>query len=422
MSQRGPLLQRSFFDDLLDAVTGVVEAARAGPALMTVRLFIKGGSTDENYLTNIAFWFVHPEIQGTKLRPNEVPEHKPLVEQWLAIRDQLVRPELAKAKAAHPPAAEPSPPAPVPAPAPPSPAPAPAPAGKLDSKQFLTDHRDLLAQLGATDDELLMLLDDTLKERSAVRLEYNSYSKAKKPIPLTQKLFMKRNPTVDVVELVGATPLKDWKKQADKAGGWAKLGVTEAQWSEIAGIRDKIVYPFLRIVLPRIESAGTLGPNATNGEKIAHRAHAYLGVRYSMGGRYEEKLPKGQKPDPANKRDPLQADPSKETGATLDCASLVRLVLADLKLTVKNGASTENGGAASPLRNSPDVEEVDAGSLRPGDLLFRPRYEDGKLAGEHVGILVDSSWLIEAPHTGRVVSKTPFHADKWTWFRRRKPK
>jgi len=52
--------------------------------------------------------------------------------------------------------------------------------------------------------------------------------------------------------------------------------------------------------------------------------------------------------------------------------------------------------------------------------LFRPRYEDGELAGEHVGILFGQDWLIEAPHTGRVVSKAPFDASKWTWFGRRK--
>jgi hypothetical protein len=395
------VLQRSLLDDLLGAVSAVVDAARNGPAITTVRLFIKAGSTDENYLTNIAFWFVHPEIEGTKLRPKEVPEHKALVEEWLALRDQLVRPELKRAKAdSEPPAEEPS-----------GPAPAPAPAGKLDSTQFLAANRGLLAQLDASDDELLMLLDDTLRERSAVRLEYTSYSKATKPVPLTQKLFMRRNPAVDVVAKLGPTPLKDWQKKADAAGGWAGLGVTSAQWVEIAGIRDDIVYPFLRIVLPRIESAGTLRADASAGERIAHRAHAYLGVRYAMGGRY------------AAGGDPLKADPSKEAASRLDCASLVRKVLGDLQLTVKNGPNSDgDGGATSPLRNSPDVDTVDVGSLQPGDLLFRPRLEAGKVVGEHVGILVDQDWLIEAPHTGRVVSKTPFLADKWTWFRRRKAK
>ena len=412
-STPGPLLHRSILDDLFETVSWVVDIARDGAALTTVRLFIKAGSTDENYLTNVAFWFVHPEIEGMKLRPKEVPAHKALVEQWLALRDELVRPELQRAKAQRQaPAEEP------PGPAPP---PAPAPAGKLDSKQFLAAHGELLDQLGASDDELLMLLDETLRERSAVRLEYTSYSKATKPVPLTQRLFMMRNPSVDVVAKLGPTPLKDWKTKADKAGGWAKLGVTEQQWVEIAGIRDDIVYPFLRIVLPRIESAGVLGAGATAGDKIAHRAHAYLGVRYAMGGRYEERAAEGEKPNPS--RDPLKADPSKEAGARLDCASLVRQVLRDLNFTVKNGPNSDgDGGAVSPLRNSPDVEEVGSASLQPGDLLFRPRLEDGKVVGEHVGILVDPEWLIEAPHTGRVVSKTPFDAAKWTWFRRRKPK
>ena len=414
----GPLLQRDFLDELGDWL-------RDSATINTVRVLIGVGVSDENTLTNAAFFFVHPEMTGVKLRPKEVPAHKPLAAQWVQLRDKLVRPELTKA----------STPKPAPAEEPSEPTPAPKAGGKVISKQFLAEHRELLEQLHATDDELLMLLDSTIAQGSTnVRVEYTSHSKAKTPTPLTQLLFMKRNPGVNVVAKLGATPLKDWQKKAGAAGGWDNLGVTEQQWVEIAGIRDKIIYPFLRIVLPRIEAPDALPADATAGERIAHKAHAYLGVRYKVGGHY-----KGS--------DPWGADPSKEGASTLDCLWFVFTVHSDVGLPITAGAGDmvrkkdlaiekldkeaikqathyKVDGYVDELKNSANLMEVSKEDRQPGDLLLRLRPSEDKTAieGMHVGIYIGHDELIEAPSTGRVVCKTPYLDNKWLWVRRRRPK
>jgi hypothetical protein len=72
------------------------------------------GYTDVNQLTNVVFYFRHPEVIGRKIRPEE----RELARDWIAIRDGIVKPALQA-----PTGGGPAFPAPVPS------APAPAPAG-----------------------------------------------------------------------------------------------------------------------------------------------------------------------------------------------------------------------------------------------------------------------------------------------------
>ncbi|WP_046769554.1 D-alanyl-D-alanine carboxypeptidase family protein [Jiangella alkaliphila] len=49
------------------------------------------GLRDVNQLTNMVFWFRHPQLIGQKLRPDQ----RDLAREWLRIRDEVVRPALA---------------------------------------------------------------------------------------------------------------------------------------------------------------------------------------------------------------------------------------------------------------------------------------------------------------------------------------
>lgn len=51
---------------------------------------IQGGIRDENRLTDMVFNARHPELHGRRLQPNE----RQLIQEWLDIRDRLVRPAL----------------------------------------------------------------------------------------------------------------------------------------------------------------------------------------------------------------------------------------------------------------------------------------------------------------------------------------
>ncbi|HEY7621789.1 MAG TPA: D-alanyl-D-alanine carboxypeptidase family protein [Solirubrobacteraceae bacterium] len=68
---------------VLDALTG-------GLWPLAVQLAKSAGYTDVNQLTNIVFYFRHPEVIGRKIAPAE----RELAKEWLAIRDQIVKPAL----------------------------------------------------------------------------------------------------------------------------------------------------------------------------------------------------------------------------------------------------------------------------------------------------------------------------------------
>lgn len=58
-----------------------------------VDLVYRQGITDENKLTNFVFFARHPELRGRRIRKDE----RDLAQKWLRIRNDLVRPMLAKA-------------------------------------------------------------------------------------------------------------------------------------------------------------------------------------------------------------------------------------------------------------------------------------------------------------------------------------
>jgi cell wall-associated NlpC family hydrolase len=93
----------------------------------------------------------------------------------------------------------------------------------------------------------------------------------------------------------------------------------------------------------------------------------------------------------------------------MDCSTLVHQTIVDMGLR-SPGRRTEDM-LASPL-----MEPVEEPEL--GDLLLRPG---------HVGIYIGGGQVIEAPHTGRVVSKTTYKGlgdgtqGTWTAIRRYDP-
>ncbi len=84
--------------------SSVINVLGKGLESVAVKLAVTFGHRDENKLTNLVFFARHPERQGRGLQRTE-PNFEKLSREWLAIRDQLVRPALL---AAGTPAAKPS--------------------------------------------------------------------------------------------------------------------------------------------------------------------------------------------------------------------------------------------------------------------------------------------------------------------------
>lgn len=82
----------SFLADLPERVR---TALRQGYAQVAVRLMVAAGVRDENRLSNIVFHSRHPELNGRPIRTGE----RTLAAEWLAIRNDLVRPLLQDAAA-----------------------------------------------------------------------------------------------------------------------------------------------------------------------------------------------------------------------------------------------------------------------------------------------------------------------------------
>jgi D-alanyl-D-alanine dipeptidase len=72
----------------------VLNAPSGGVESVAIRLAVTFGYRDENQLTNLVFFFRHPERKGSKLQKGE-PGFKSLSREWLEIRNNLVRPILA---------------------------------------------------------------------------------------------------------------------------------------------------------------------------------------------------------------------------------------------------------------------------------------------------------------------------------------
>ena len=84
----------------------VLDALSGGLAPLAVGLAASAGYTDVNQLTNIVFYFRHPELIGRKIEPGQ----RALAEEWVSIRDRIVKPALQSV----PPAPAPKAPAPAP--------------------------------------------------------------------------------------------------------------------------------------------------------------------------------------------------------------------------------------------------------------------------------------------------------------------
>lgn len=288
-----------------------------------------------------------------------------------------------------------------------------APGGSARSRTFFTANAEMLRKLPATDAELLFLLDEALDKGSDTVLDIHSYNwdKSWRGVPLIHRLFMRRNPGVEpLISLPNANgkgtyavTIDSWEKVATSSGGWEKIGVTAAHWAEIKKIRDKIVFPLMRIVLPRTTKPGALAKDASVGERIAHRAYTYLGVRYVYGGNYQGANPEA-------------ADPELDKVNASDCAALVRRVFDDIGLKV---SGTTGGGPAGDhvVHASAEwitVPKPTVATLAPGDLL---------ISDSHIAIFVGDGSIIHAPHTGRVVSKDKISSvDKYPSVRRYAPK
>jgi len=76
----------------------VLRALNSGLESTAVRIAVARGQLDENGLTNLVFFARHPEWQGRKLQQSE-PAFAELSNEWLEIRNRLVRPVLAAAGA-----------------------------------------------------------------------------------------------------------------------------------------------------------------------------------------------------------------------------------------------------------------------------------------------------------------------------------
>jgi hypothetical protein len=76
----------------------VLSALRGGHGDAAVRLMVAAGVRDENRLSNMVFHARHPELGGRSIQPHE----RALAAEWLAIRNNIVRPLLHSAVGAAP--------------------------------------------------------------------------------------------------------------------------------------------------------------------------------------------------------------------------------------------------------------------------------------------------------------------------------
>lgn len=83
----------SFASSLARLPGQVLSALRGGYADVAVRLMVAAGVRDENRLSNMVFHARHPELDGRSIRPDE----RALATEWLAIRNDVVRPLLSAA-------------------------------------------------------------------------------------------------------------------------------------------------------------------------------------------------------------------------------------------------------------------------------------------------------------------------------------
>ena len=74
----------------LPAAAGGARGALGRPRVGRRRARGDAGYSDVNQLTNIVFYFRHPNLIGRKIRPDE----RDLAAEWVSIRDRIVKPAL----------------------------------------------------------------------------------------------------------------------------------------------------------------------------------------------------------------------------------------------------------------------------------------------------------------------------------------
>ena len=149
----------------------------------------------------------------------------------------------------------------------------------------------------------------------------------------------------------------------------------------IAGLGPKVAWPLGLVVLAVVIGGcgggnsyhPTVPPSAAT-EALIQTALAQLGTRYHAGG--------------------------SSPGTGFDCSGFTQWVFQQYGVTLP--------------RQSDDQyqlgQEVQAGQLRPGDLVF---FEIEKKGASHVGIYIDHGWFIHSPSTGESVRKDNLGRQYW---------
>jgi len=390
----------------------ILEVAQMGFAESILRLSIDQAITnnkEKKDLINEAFWTAYPQMKGQKINDENVPDpeqKKTYIDAYLYIQNRLYPKVEKEAKRVTKPEADDS-------------------SQSNSIGQFFNEaikkivgggsssgsgsrgsggydvRGSIGSDVGATaeaflkryeselsvfptksQEEMKLLISRIASKKQFTIVDHTEYYKGK-DLPLTQMVFKLRYPD--------KTPLADVQiDNYDKVPQTEleKNNITNADIEELKDIRENLVYPLLRFVLPKITAKPELSKDATVGEQIADQAHVYIGVKYHR----------------------KESNYDRETGqGTLDCSDLVRYVFTDLGLKYKSGGGS-NG--ATIVGNSPSFEAVS--DLQIGDLVLRNSKKGSGF--RHVGIYVGDNMVIHAPFTGTVVRKEPYQ--NWDAIRR----
>jgi cell wall-associated NlpC family hydrolase len=245
-------------------------------------------------------------------------------------------------------------------------------------------------------------------------------------LPLIHTMFMNRHPERIVPgQLYASYKRKDGRREL-KQRREENRQLTPADWVELDGIQE-LVFDVLRYVLPQITPRPTVSRASGLGERIAARAHCYLGVRYALGGWYEPR-PDKTRSQPAT----LDCGPVLREGrGALDCSGLVNYVYWDVRgCRLKSGSSCRSGvECLYQLGDFEDLGSPTGADGRPratplaGDLLLRKEKKtkdkkEEERAWQHVAIFVGDDHLIDAWYTGTVVRKRRYVPDDWEYVLR----
>jgi cell wall-associated NlpC family hydrolase len=380
-----------------------------------VERLIASGNRDRNKLTDIVFALAHSSVGTRRLDPND-PGDQPLITDWLNIRDRLVDPALRRAVSGHPTTATPMIPT--------------VPDRPLDSveatsvERFLADHWDQLARFPwRSPEEMRRLIEaifhgfqqpvfdaDDSTETSHERLKNIKLPvTATSGLPLIHMVFMSRHPGKVVSGQLYATPTVG-KRRVVQQRRDQNPKLTSDDWAELDAIRE-LVFGVVRYMLPRITPRPAVSAGSSLGDKVAARAHCYLGVEYRLSAWEYEPNPWNTPPRP-NTLD--CAAVQRDGHGVLDCSMLVNYVYWDLlgrhlkwhKRCPQGVLCIAQGG---------DFEHVPAGdggraTPRVGDLLLAGAKDHWR----HIGIYVGDGHLIDAWYTGTVVRRRRYVPEKWS--------